>query len=59
LVLRKHFWSFPIFGYIILERIAYEFIGIIMIEKNKYQKIKLSFKGLVSGLFSKKVIQRF
>jgi rhamnosyltransferase len=53
LVLRKHFSSFPIFGYIIIERIVYELIGIVMIEKNKYQKLKSSFKGLVSGLFSK------
>jgi rhamnosyltransferase len=54
LVLRKHFWKFPVFGYVILERIAYEFIGIIMVEKNKFQKLKSSFKGLFIGIFTKK-----
>jgi rhamnosyltransferase len=49
LVLRKHFYKFPVFFYIILERIIYEFLGIIMIEKNKTLKLKMSLLGLIKG----------
>ena len=51
LVLRKHFSKFPAFLYIIFERIIYEFIGILFSEKNKLAKLKMSFLGLLKGLF--------
>jgi rhamnosyltransferase len=54
LVFRKHAKAFPILSYIILERVIYEFIGIIIAENNKLEKIKMSLKGLYLGITSGK-----
>ena len=53
LILRKHFKNYPVLLYIILERIAYEFLGILVAEKNKFRKIKFLLSGMIKGLFIK------
>jgi rhamnosyltransferase len=53
IVLRKHFHKFPVFIYIIIERIVYEFIGIMISEKNKLTKLKMASLGIVKGFLLK------
>jgi rhamnosyltransferase len=52
ILLRKHFRLFPILLVVVISRIVYEFMGIILAEKNKVQKVKMSFIGLFNGCFA-------
>jgi 3-hydroxymyristoyl/3-hydroxydecanoyl-(acyl carrier protein) dehydratase len=51
-LLRKHFRSFPILLVVVISRIVYEFMGILLVEKHKVQKVKMSFIGLFKGFFA-------
>jgi rhamnosyltransferase len=51
IILRKHFFKYPILLIVILSRIIYEFLGIILAESSKNEKLIYSFKGLLIGMF--------
>lgn len=55
LVLRKHIIKFPVFSLIISERIIYELMGIVLAETQKFEKIKMSIRGLCAGLLSRRL----
>jgi rhamnosyltransferase len=49
IIIRKHYRKFPILILIIFGRILYELMGILIAEKNKFYKLKMSIKGLFEG----------
>ena len=53
ILLAKHyFFRWPAFGFLCLIRLAYESLGIVLAEKNKWRKIKALSKGAFKGFIT-------